>query len=169
MPHETAKEPVVASLADLTHPDLIVHCLREHDAAGIIGELSRKLGEMDCVPDILSFYQAVLNLKLLSDSIAPPGIAVAHARMAGIKRLWFAFGRSSLPVVWNAKDSRPVQLIFLLAVPPAETGCYLPLFSVLARLGQDSTVIAELVDSADDAEILTVFKRIRLSEQASFR
>ena len=89
--------------------------------------------------------------------------------MDGIKRLCFAFGRASLPVVWNAKDSRPVQLIFLLAVPPAETGCYLPLLAALARLGQDSTVIAELVDSADAAEILAVFKRIRLSEQASFR
>ena len=74
MPHEAAREPVDASLANLTHPDLIVHGLRERDAAGVIGELSRKLGEMDCVPDALSFYQAVLNLKWLSDSPVPPAL-----------------------------------------------------------------------------------------------
>ena len=168
MPPEAAREPVVASLADLTHGNLIVDRLRERDAAGIIGELSRRLGEMDYVPDALSFYQAVLNLKLLSDSPAPSGVALAHARMNGIKRLCFAFGRASLPVVWNAKDSRPVRLVFLVAVPPAETCCYLQLLSSLARLGQCADVVAELLEAANADGILAVFKNIPLSKQISF-
>ena len=54
------------SLADFTRHELIVPQLCERDAAGIIGELSRVLGRSECVPDVLSFYQAALNQELLS-------------------------------------------------------------------------------------------------------
>ena len=146
------------SLADFTRCDLIVPQLHERDAAGIIGELSRVLGQSDGVPDALSFYQAALNQELLSDSTARFGMAVAHARHSGVKRLQFAFGRVPTPVVWGAKGSWPVQLIFLLAVPATESSRYFNLLSSLARLAQNPDAVAKLLAAPDAPAILLVLQ-----------
>ena len=108
------------SLADYTRPALIVPRLRERDTAGIISELSQALQREGCVPDVLPFYQAALNQELLTNSALDCGLAFPHARLGGIKRLQFAFGRTPEPIVWGAKSAWPVQFIFLLAVPATD-------------------------------------------------
>lgn len=166
MPHETTNEVMTGAdlLADFTSAGLIVPYLRERDAAGVIGELSRRLGRLDCVPDALSFYQAALNQRLLSSFSAPLGFAVTHARVNGIHRLQFAFGRTATPLLWQPKDLWPVRLIFLLAVPSSESCAYLQLLSRLAGLGQHPAVVKELMDAANAHAILEAFKKIHLSQ-----
>jgi len=150
------------SLADFTRLELIVLPLRERDAAGIIGELSRVLREQDCVPDVLPFYQAALNQELLSNSANGFGIAVAHARLGGVKHLQFALGRAAQPIIWGTKGSWPVQLIFLLADPATDAASYLHLLSSLARLGRNHETLAELIVASDTSRVLAVLRKIRL-------
>jgi mannitol/fructose-specific phosphotransferase system IIA component (Ntr-type) len=150
------------SLADFTRRELIVLQLRERDAAGIIGELSRILRQQDCVPDVLPFYQAALNQELLSNSANGFGIAVAHARLSGVKHLQFALGRAAPPVVWGTKGSWPVQLVFLLAVPATDAASYLHLLSSLARLGGNHEILAELLVASDTSGMLAILSKIKL-------
>jgi len=152
------------SLADYTRPALIVPRLREGDAAGIISELSQALQREGCVPDVLQFYQAALNQELLANSALDCGLAFPHARLSGIKRLQFAFGLTPEPIVWGAKSSWRVQLIFLLAVPATDAAGYLNLLASLARLGQQPGVLAQLC-AADNAEaVLAVLGDIRMRQ-----
>jgi mannitol/fructose-specific phosphotransferase system IIA component (Ntr-type) len=159
MPHETATPTAAAErLADFTRLELIVPRLRERDAAGIIGELSRVLAQSDCVPDVLSFYQAALNQEILADGAARSGIAIAHARLSGVKRLQFALGRAPAPVAWNSRNSCRVRLVFLLAVPATEATHYLHLLANLARLGRHAPTLAELLKAPDAAAMLAVLQ-----------
>ena len=82
---------------------LIVPQLRERDTAGIVSELSQALQREGCVPDLLPFYQAALNQELLANSALDCGLAFPHARLSGVKRLQFAFGRTPEPIIWGAK------------------------------------------------------------------
>jgi mannitol/fructose-specific phosphotransferase system IIA component (Ntr-type) len=149
-------------LGDYTRRELIVPQLRERDTAGIISELSHLLQAQGYVPDVLPFYQAALNQELLANSGLESGLAFPHARLSGVKRLQFAFGRTPAPVVWGARNAWPVQLIFLLAVPATDAACYLHLLASLARLGQQPDLLNKL-RSADDAEgIMRVLETIRL-------
>ncbi len=149
-------------LADYTRRELIVPQLRERDTAGIISELSHVLQDHACVPDVLPFYQAALNQELLANSGLESGLAFPHARLGGVKRLQFAFGRTPAPVVWGARNAWSVQLVFLLAVPATDAASYLHLLASLARLGQQADLLRQL-RSADNAEsILAVLERIRL-------
>ena len=152
------------SLADYTRPALIVPRLREEDTAGIISELSQALQREGCVPDVLPFYQAALNQELLTNSALDCGFAFPHARLGGIKRLQFAFGRAPEPIVWGAKSSWPVQLIFLLAVPATDAAGYLHLLASLARLGQQPEVLAQLRAAENDESILAVLGTIRMRQ-----
>ena len=163
MPFETATRAEPAgSLADYTRNELIVPRLDGRDAAGILGELSRVLGRSDCVADALSFYQAALNQELLSDSVVRSEVAVAHGRLSGVNRLQFALGRSPAPVVWSARDSCPVRLVFLLAVPATESARYLQLLSRLARLGREAGAVQNLLLAADAPGMLEILRDARL-------
>ena len=152
------------TLADYTQPGLIVPELHERDAAGVVSELSQALQREGCVADLLPFYQAALNQELLTNTALACGLAFPHARLCGVKRLQFAFGRTPEPIIWGAKGSYPVQLVFLLAVPATDAASYLHLLASLAKLGQHSELLAEL-RVADSAEaILAALQQIRLRQ-----
>ena len=155
---------VSVSLADYTRPALIVPRLRERDTAGIISELSQLLQREGIVPDVLPFYQAALNQELLANSALESGLAFPHARLGGVKRLQFAFGRTPEPIVWGGRSSWPVQLVFLMAVPATDAAGYLHLLGSLARLGQQPEFLAQL-RAADSVEaILGALQQIGLRQ-----
>ena len=152
------------SLADYTGPALIVPRLRQRDAAGVISELSQVLQHEGCVPDVLPFYQAALNQELMANSALDCGLAFPHARLSGVKRLQFAFGRTPRPITWGARSSWPVQLVFLLAVPATDAVAYLHLLASLARLGQQTELLAELRKGESAEGILAALEKIRLRQ-----
>ncbi len=165
MPLEvTINGPSCVSLSDYTRPGLILPKLRERDTAGIISELSQALHREGFVPDVLPFYHAALNQELLGNSALECGMAFPHARLSGAKQLQFAFGRTSQPVIWGAKSCRPVQLVFLLAVPATDAARYLHLLASLARLGQTPERLEELRLAETAEAVLDVLGRIRMRE-----
>ena len=149
------------TLADYTQAGLIVPRLRQPDTAGIISELSHLLQREGFVPDLLPFYHAALNQELLANSALESGLAFPHGRLAGVKRLQFAFGRTPRPIIWGAKSAWPVQLIFLLAVPATDAASYLHLLASLAKLGSQPELLAELRARDDNPEaILALLKQV---------
>jgi mannitol/fructose-specific phosphotransferase system IIA component (Ntr-type) len=161
-PEATIAVAAPVSLADYTQPALIVPRLRERDTAGIISELSQALQREGSVPDVLPFYQAALNQELLANSALESGLALPHARLSVVKRLQFSLGCTAEPIVWGGKNSWPVQLVFLLAVPATDAAGYLHLLASLARLGQQPEILARLREADDVKAILALLQRIRL-------
>jgi mannitol/fructose-specific phosphotransferase system IIA component (Ntr-type) len=163
MPIETTTNSVTpATLCHYTRGPLVVPQLRLRDTAGVISELSHALQRDGCVPDVLPFYHTALNRELLANSAVECGIALPHARLSGVKRLQFAFGRTLQPIMWGAKSPWPVDLIFLLAVPATDAVSYLHLLASLARLGHQRELLTELRQASDTEAILSVLERIRL-------
>ena len=163
MPIETPTNTIVpATLRDYTRGSLVVPQLRQHDTAGVISELSRALQRDGCVPDVLPFYHTALNQELLANSGLEGGIALPHARLSGVRRLQFAFGRTPTPIMWGARSRWPVDLIFLLAVPATDAASYLHLLASLARLGHHRELLAELRKAGDAETILAVLERIKV-------
>jgi mannitol/fructose-specific phosphotransferase system IIA component (Ntr-type) len=160
----TTNVTALFSLADYTRPGLIVPGLRQRDAAGVISELSLLLQHEGCVPDVLPFYQAALNQELMTNSALDCGLAFPHARLSGVKRLQFAFGRTPTPIAWGAKSSWPVQFIFLLAVPATDAAAYLHLLASLARLGQRPDLLAQLRAAESADAIMAALEQIRLRQ-----
>jgi mannitol/fructose-specific phosphotransferase system IIA component (Ntr-type) len=152
------------SLADYTRAGLIVPQLRQRDAAGVISELSLVLQREGCVPDVLPFYQAALNQELLANPALDCGLAFPHARLSGVKRLQFAFGRTPAPITWGARRSWPVQIVFLLAVPATDAAAYLHLLASLARLGQRPDLLAQLRAAESADAILATLGEIRMRQ-----
>jgi mannitol/fructose-specific phosphotransferase system IIA component (Ntr-type) len=158
----TLQGTAAVSMMEYTRPELIVPGLRETDTAGIIGQLSEALQRQRVVPDLLPFYHAALNQELLHNSALESGIAIPHARLAGVKQLQFAFGRAALPVTWGVKGSWAVQFVFLVAVPASDSATYLHLLAGIARLSQQTQQLSELRKAKGAEDFLAVFERVRL-------
>jgi mannitol/fructose-specific phosphotransferase system IIA component (Ntr-type) len=153
-----------ASLATYTQVGLIVPELRQRDTPGIVNELSLLLQRHGEVPDVLPFYHRALNQELLANSALACGIALPHARLGGVRRLQFALGRTAEPVIWGAKGSWPVRLVFLLAVPATDAASYLHLLASLARLGQDAQRLADLRTARSGEDMLAVLDQVAIRQ-----
>ena len=150
------------TLVDFTGPGLIIPHLRGQDAASVIQELSRAMQREGRVPDLLPFYHAALNREFLVGSEMEAGMAFPHARLPGLKELSFAFGRSDEPLLWGARGSRTVRIVFLLAVPATDSTQYLLLISGLARLAKESELMEKLRTAQDTFQILEVLQQVKL-------
>jgi len=62
------------------------------------------------------------------------GVAVPHARPAGVDRPVLAVGRSREGIEWNTPDGEPARLIFLLLTPPGEAAVQLQILRVIASV-----------------------------------
>lgn len=162
MPAETLSPARSLTLVDYTRASLIVPELREQTPPGIIKELSQRLLLEGCVPDLLPFYNAALNQELLGDSGIECGVAFPHARLHGLRKLAFAFGRANPPVSWGNKGSAPAEFVFLLAIPATDGPQYLHLLASLARLGQRPDILEQIRAAREPGEILRVFSLFRL-------
>ncbi len=84
------------------------------------------------------------------------GVAIPHGRLKGIKEAAGAFLRLTHPVAFDAPDSKPVDLMFVLLVPEQATEQHLQILSELAQRFSDKLFREALrhCDSMDDAHRL---------------
>ncbi len=154
------------TLADFTKAGLIIPHLAGRDTSSVIHELTLALQREGCIPDWLPFYHEALNREFLLSTDVEADMAFPHARLAGLRGLAFAFGRSDVPFRWGRGIAHPVRMVFLLAVPANDAGDYLPLVSALARLSTKIPVLDAIRGALDPEGIMAAFRVIELPESA---
>lgn len=111
------------------------------DALGILVELQEGIG---VITNGTAYYNAVCQRENFGGSTAiGEGIALPHAGNAGVS----APGISALTlrhgVDWGAPDGVPVDLLFMIAVPPEEESLHLQILARLVNLlGRNALVDA---------------------------
>lgn len=148
------------AMADFTAPGLIVPRLRSGQTEGVVEELAAVLCAEGRIPDARTFGQLVLRRETVATTALASEVALPHARLAGLNRPWFAFGRSENPVTWGG---RAIHCVFLMAVPESETAGYLILLSGLARSGLEGRLPKLLRAARDTDQILEIFRGIPLA------
>lgn len=152
------------TLADRTHPSLIIPRLRGTDAATVLQELSQSMQRAGVLPDLLDFYHTALNRELMISSEVEAGMALPHARLPGLREVAFAFGRSERPLAWGTNPTRAVRLIFLIAVPEGDSIQYANLVRALTHLARSSALIRQLTSAPGAAEILELLREVPLGD-----
>ncbi len=81
------------------------------------------------------------------------GIAIPHARTAGVKGIAVAVGLSKGGIAFDALDGKPSHLIFLIASSPDERGPHLQILAAIAKQMRDQERL-DAARAADDAATL---------------
>lgn len=87
------------------------------------------------------------------------GIAIPHGKSLSVKKAAVAFVKLKQNVDWQALDDKPVNMVFLLAIPEhSQTSDHLKVLSRLATSLMDDNVIKSLEKSTTEDEVIHALK-----------
>ena len=132
----------------------------------VIQELCQEISEHQPALDRETVFAAVHAREELMGTGVGSGIAIPHARLAGLSKPVITCGRSPAGVDWDAPDGLPVQLVFLLLTPVQDEGAQLQILAALARTMSAQEVRQSLVQAKDAGELWQRLRDVLQSAEA---
>jgi nitrogen PTS system EIIA component len=130
-------------LNDLIALERIVPALRVSTKKQLLQELARRAG-LTLGRHERDIADAILQRERLGSTALGNGIAVPHARLAGLDRVVGLFARLERPVEFDAPDEQPVDLVFLLLAPEGAGADHLTALARVSRLLRDPVMRGKL-------------------------
>lgn len=124
-------------LTEILKPENIKVPLAAKTKTEAIAELVEVLAASGEAKDPKKVLDAVLEREATRTTGIGNGLAIPHGKCNGVEHLVMAIGRPLAPIDFQAIDGRPVNLIWLLASPPDQTG---PHIHALARISRLMTI-----------------------------
>ena len=103
-----------------------------------------------------SVLEQIVSRESLESTALGHGIALPHARVAGLDDLVCAMAVSKKGVDFRAVDDRRVHLVFLMLYPPTKQSAYLNFVAGVVRALHESDRVQQLIDAGDAESMLEV-------------
>ncbi len=100
-------------------------------------------------------FDALVERERLGTTGVGKGVAIPHARLAGLSELFCTFVRASA-VDFEAIDGKPVDLIFCLLVPEESGADHLKALAHISKLLRDENAVTLLRKAKDVNEIMQI-------------
>ncbi len=139
-------------ISDLIGPSSVIARLRVTSKKQALQELARKAAEITGAAE-RAIFDVLLERERLGTTGVGNGIAIPHGKLPGLKGLYGIFARLDNPIDFDAIDTQPVDLIFLLLAPDGAGADHLKALARVSRLLRDRAVCEKLRGS-DKAEAL---------------
>ena len=125
-------------IADFITPERVIVGFEASSKSHLLIELARRAATATGLPqkqigDVLEARES------LGSTGVGAGIAIPHAQIAGLDHFYGLFVRLDRPIEYDAIDRRPVDLAFLLLIPPNSKEHLQALASVARRLREPDT------------------------------
>jgi mannitol/fructose-specific phosphotransferase system IIA component (Ntr-type) len=145
------------SLAAVLDGRLCLTDLEARDAAEAIRRLSAAVAERALL-NAGQVTQAVLRREALMGTGIGHGVAVPHARLAGLKAPVVAAGLTLQGVPFESVDAEPVRLIFLVLTPESDQGAQVQILGSIARLVRDPRLRGEALAARTPTALLAALR-----------
>jgi mannitol/fructose-specific phosphotransferase system IIA component (Ntr-type) len=148
------------ALVDLITPQTIKTGLAGIDKPAAIGVLVDAIAASGKATDAEAILAAVLDREAKGSTGLGGGIAIPHARTAGVSDVVCALGISREGIDFDSNDGKPCSLIFLIIAPPEESTPYLKALSSVALIGRDAGLVERLKSATTPDEVLRVLAEV---------
>src|ERR1700730_9834708 len=142
----SAKSPcegTAMDLADLIKPDQGVYAARASNKQQLLQDLaSRAATQLNL--DAQTISNALQAREELGATGLGNGFALPHARIEGLDRFFSMFTRLNRPIHFDSVDGKPVDLVFLLLIPPAAGSEHLAALASISRYLRGKAFAAKL-------------------------
>ncbi|MBS0246000.1 MAG: PTS IIA-like nitrogen regulatory protein PtsN [Proteobacteria bacterium] len=143
------------TLTDLIAPAAIIPALKVNGKKQALQELAARAAELTGQSE-RAILEILLQREKLGSTAVGNGIAIPHGKLPKIGRLFGLFARLERPIDFDALDSQPVDLIFLLLAPEAAGADHLKALARVARMLRDPEVARKLRESSDTDALYAV-------------
>ncbi|RMF66640.1 MAG: transcriptional regulator [Alphaproteobacteria bacterium] len=141
--------------------DKILPALRGRSKRQLLEELARAAAQETGI-EAGVILDALMERERLGTTGVGQGVALPHARIAGLDRLHAFFGRAVEPVPFDAIDDKPVDLFILLLAPAQANAEHLRALAQAARLLRNKELCRQL-RGADGEEAIAALLNPRLA------
>ncbi|HEY1736183.1 MAG TPA: PTS sugar transporter subunit IIA [Methylovirgula sp.] len=138
-------------MSDLITPAQVV-TLRAANKAQLLQELARRAAKPLGL-EIQAILDPLLAREALGSTGVGEGVAVPHAKVAGLKHFFALFARLEKPLNFDAVDGQPVDLVLLLLIPAEGYSDHLAALACVARRLRDPEIARQLRANADPAAL----------------
>lgn len=145
-------------ISDLIAPDRIALDLRVRDKTQLLHDLAARAEAFGGGVRADAILAALRSREALGSTGLGKGFALPHARVEGLKQYVGLFARLTRPIDYDAIDGAPVDLVFLLLMPPEEAGNKnVGALAAVSRRFRDGETVARLrkADAATTLATLT--------------
>jgi PTS system nitrogen regulatory IIA component len=140
------------NITDFLLPQHVVVDLRAADKAQLLRELARRAATALGLPaDQVS--DALLKREALGSTGTGGGIAIPHARLAGVAKPFGMLVSLAKAIDFDAIDGRPVDIVCLLLLPTNSQGEQLNVLACAARTLRDADALRNIRHAGDDAAL----------------
>ena len=109
--------------------------------------------------DEIRVFDALMEREALGSTGLGSGVAVPHARLAGLDSVKAVFVRLDTPVAYDAVDDRPVDLMFALFAPPRDGAEHLRALAAVSRALRSPELREQLRQARTEDAIHALFVR----------
>ncbi|MFE1599272.1 PTS sugar transporter subunit IIA [Methylobacterium sp. ID0610] len=137
-------------LDDLLSPDRVVAGLRARRKHALLAELARRAASAAGLGGA-AILSALVKREALGSTGVGAGVALPHARFAGLARPFGLLATLRAPIDYEAVDDGPVDLVCLLLLPTEAQGAHRNALACAARRLRDPQV-ANALRACRDAQ-----------------
>ena len=142
-------------LKELVRQDCLITGFKASSKKQVLQALATHISK--CVNlDSRDIFKALIDREKLGSTGFGDGVAIPHARLAGVSEITGLFARLEKPVEFDSIDGRPVDLVFVLLAPEDAGAAHLQALSRISRLFRRADVLSKLrtLESCDELKAL---------------
>ena len=147
------KPEAVRSVSTVSSKKMLMHAMA--DIAANVHEL-----------DPETTVRALQDRETLGPTGVGHGVALPHARIAGLDEVKAAFIRLEKPIDFGAVDRQPVDVVFCLFAPEAAGVEHLKALALVSRTLREPSICAKLRANPDAAKIYTILTELERDRAA---
>lgn len=122
-------------------------------------ELTHLVFEKKKIKDVGPALEQIMAREVTESTGIGRGIAIPHARVAGMKTLTCGIGRIPGGIDFMAIDHKPVDLIFMIFYPPTQQTTYLNFVATVLRVLSDASTRAAMMSATDADQMFDILEK----------
>lgn len=150
-------------LSSLIHAEWVVLGLESRTLADAVPELLDKAHDFRPAIDKAEIVKAVMHRESQASTATEKGLAIPHARVAGLRDFYILIGRPAVPLEDKGLDGQPVNLIFLILSDNQKNALMLQSMAGLGRLSMQDDTLEHLRQAGKPDEVLRILDESRIT------
>jgi PTS system nitrogen regulatory IIA component len=139
-------------LLSFISPNAVISKLRVTTKKQALQELAARASRLTRLSE-RAIFETLLERERLGTTGIGQGIAIPHAKLAGLEQLTAVFARLAEPVDFESIDDQPVDLVFLLLAPEGAGADHLKALAQISRLMRNAEMVERLRGCEDPAAL----------------
>lgn len=139
-------------LDELLATNAIIPAMRATSRKQALAEIAERAASVSGLKE-RDIYDALWQRESLGSTGVGDGIAIPHAKMAKLGRMFAVFARCDKPIDFDSVDGVPVDLVFALIAPETAGADHLKALAQVARTLRDRNLVNALRGARESASI----------------